>query len=129
MVSALGSVAVRCAVRAHGVYIPGGARAWWPCAKVSRTIIRPPHHGQRSLLSGDPNLDGAQPIAPEQGGDVADELAYRLRQQQLTARFGLFPSRRTTSTPSFRRRPAPVPKACTASSARSWSSCPPRTSS
>ena len=36
------------------------------------------------------NLDGAQPIAPEQGGDAADELAYRLRQQQLTARFGLF---------------------------------------
>jgi len=36
------------------------------------------------------NLDGAQPIAPEQGGGVADELAYRLRQQQLTARFGLF---------------------------------------
>ncbi|MBL0405774.1 GAF domain-containing protein [Microvirga aerilata] len=36
------------------------------------------------------NLDGAQPIAPEQGGDAADELAYRLRQQQLTAQFGLF---------------------------------------
>ena len=36
------------------------------------------------------NLDGAQPIAPEQGGDAADELAYRLRQQQLSARFGLF---------------------------------------
>ncbi|WP_262271523.1 sensor histidine kinase [Microvirga yunnanensis] len=36
------------------------------------------------------NLNGAQPIAPEQGGDAADELAYRLRQQQLTARFGLF---------------------------------------
>jgi two-component sensor histidine kinase len=35
------------------------------------------------------NLDGAQPIAPEQGGNAADELAYRLRQQQLTARFGL----------------------------------------
>jgi hypothetical protein len=36
------------------------------------------------------NLDGAEPISPEQGGDAADELAYRLRQQQLTARFGLF---------------------------------------
>jgi two-component sensor histidine kinase len=36
------------------------------------------------------NLDEAQPVAPEQGGDAADELAYRLRQQQLTARFGLF---------------------------------------
>jgi two-component sensor histidine kinase len=36
------------------------------------------------------NPDGAQPIAPEQGGDPADELAYRLRQQQLTAWFGLF---------------------------------------
>jgi two-component sensor histidine kinase len=36
------------------------------------------------------NLDGAEPIPPEQGGDAADELAYRLRQQQLTARFGLF---------------------------------------
>ncbi|KFG69524.1 histidine kinase dimerization/phosphoacceptor domain -containing protein [Microvirga sp. BSC39] len=36
------------------------------------------------------NVDGAQPIAPEQGGNAADELAYRLRQQQLTAQFGLF---------------------------------------
>src|SRR4051812_25310766 len=33
---------------------------------------------------------GAQPVAPEQGGDAAEELAYRLHQQQLTARFGLF---------------------------------------
>jgi two-component sensor histidine kinase len=36
------------------------------------------------------NVDGAQPIAPEQGGNAADELAYRLRQQQLMAQFGLF---------------------------------------
>jgi two-component sensor histidine kinase len=36
------------------------------------------------------NIEGAQPIAPEQGGDAADELAYRLRQQQLMAQFGLF---------------------------------------
>ena len=27
---------------------------------------------------------------PEQGGGAAEELAYRLRQQQLTAEFGLF---------------------------------------
>jgi two-component sensor histidine kinase len=32
----------------------------------------------------------APAIAPEQGGDVTEELAYRLRQQQLTAEFGLF---------------------------------------
>jgi two-component sensor histidine kinase len=29
-------------------------------------------------------------VPPEQGGDLAEELAYRLRQQQLTADFGLF---------------------------------------
>src|SRR3954463_6822730 len=27
---------------------------------------------------------------PEQGGGAAEELAYRLRQQQLTAEFGLY---------------------------------------
>src|SRR3954467_11791472 len=33
----------------------------------------------------------AAPAAPpEQGGGAAEELAYRLRQQQLTAEFGLF---------------------------------------
>jgi two-component sensor histidine kinase len=32
----------------------------------------------------------AHAIAPEQGGDAAEELTYRLRQQQLTAEFGLF---------------------------------------
>jgi two-component sensor histidine kinase len=32
----------------------------------------------------------APAIAPEQGADATEELAYRLRQQQLTAEFGLF---------------------------------------
>lgn len=32
----------------------------------------------------------APAIAPEQGGGAAEELAYRLRQQQLTAEFGLY---------------------------------------
>ncbi|AYF00441.1 histidine kinase [Paracoccus yeei] len=30
----------------------------------------------------------APPLAPEEGGDVSEELAYRLRQQELTAEFG-----------------------------------------
>jgi two-component sensor histidine kinase len=35
--------------------------------------------------------DKAAPaVAPEQGGSVAEELAYRLRQQQLAAEYGLF---------------------------------------
>ena len=33
---------------------------------------------------------GATPVAPEQGGTTAEELAYRLRQQRLAAEFGLF---------------------------------------
>ena len=36
------------------------------------------------------NRSAAPPVAPEQGGTTAEELAYRLRQQQLTAAFGLF---------------------------------------
>jgi two-component sensor histidine kinase len=32
----------------------------------------------------------ANSIPPKQGGDAAEELVYRLRQQQLTAEFGLF---------------------------------------
>ncbi len=32
----------------------------------------------------------APAVSPEQGGTTAEELAYRLRQQQLTAEFGLF---------------------------------------
>lgn len=32
----------------------------------------------------------AQVVAPEQGGGAAEELAYRLRQQQLTAEFGRY---------------------------------------
>lgn len=32
----------------------------------------------------------APAVAPEQGGGAAEELAYRLRQQQLTAAYGLF---------------------------------------
>ncbi len=32
----------------------------------------------------------ASPTPPEQGGDAAEELAYRLRQQQLAAQYGLF---------------------------------------
>ncbi len=32
----------------------------------------------------------ASAVAPEQGGSVAEELAYRLRQQQLAAEYGLF---------------------------------------
>ncbi|MFC1459516.1 sensor histidine kinase [Microvirga arabica] len=36
------------------------------------------------------NSEGVQPIAPEQGGDAAEELAYRLRQQELTTQFSLF---------------------------------------
>lgn len=34
--------------------------------------------------------DDASAVAPEQGGSAAEELAYRLRQQQLTAEFGHF---------------------------------------
>ncbi len=34
--------------------------------------------------------DAANPVAPEQGGDPVEELAYRLRQQRLTAAFGHF---------------------------------------
>ncbi|CAO4150918.1 sensor histidine kinase [Methylorubrum extorquens] len=34
--------------------------------------------------------DDAPAVAPEQGGSVAEELAYRLRQQQLAAEFGHF---------------------------------------
>ncbi|URD35102.1 GAF domain-containing protein [Methylobacterium tardum] len=34
--------------------------------------------------------NAASAIAPEQGGGMAEELAYRLRQQQLTAEFGHF---------------------------------------
>ena len=37
-----------------------------------------------------PDQHGATPSPPEQGGDAAEELAYRLYQQQLTAEFGLF---------------------------------------
>jgi two-component sensor histidine kinase len=37
-----------------------------------------------------PNQHDAAATPPEQGGDLAEELAYRLRQQQLTAEFGLF---------------------------------------
>jgi two-component sensor histidine kinase len=33
---------------------------------------------------------GASAVAPEQGGTAAEELAYRLRQQQLTAEYGRF---------------------------------------
>src|SRR4051812_13369507 len=33
---------------------------------------------------------GARAVAPEQGGSAAEELAYRLRQQQLTAEYGRF---------------------------------------
>ncbi len=36
----------------------------------------------------------AQAGAPDQGGGLAEELAYRLRQQQLTAEYGRF-ARRT----------------------------------
>lgn len=36
------------------------------------------------------NTEGAQPVAPEQGGDAAEELAYRLCQQELTTQFSLF---------------------------------------
>src|SRR3954468_5665967 len=39
-------------------------------------------------MSADPSTAPATP--PEQGGGAAEELAYRLRQQQLTAEFGLF---------------------------------------
>lgn len=37
-----------------------------------------------------PNQYDANATAPEQGGNAVEELAYRLRQQQLTAEFGLF---------------------------------------
>src|SRR3954464_11054642 len=39
-------------------------------------------------MSADQSTAPATP--PEQGGGAAEELAYRLRQQQLTAEFGLF---------------------------------------
>jgi two-component sensor histidine kinase len=43
-------------------------------------------------MSRDPKSEGsaASPVPPEQGGDAAEELAYRLRQQQLAAQYGLF---------------------------------------
>ncbi|MCC5968875.1 MAG: GAF domain-containing protein [Pararhodobacter sp.] len=40
------------------------------------------------------------PVAPEQGGGAPEELAYRLRQQQLTADFGRY-ALRTHDTPTL----------------------------
>lgn len=42
----------------------------------------------------------APAVAPEEGGDTAEELAYRLRQQELTAEFGRY-ALRTHDTPSL----------------------------
>ena len=56
--------------------------------RTGGAVLGHPRAIRKQIMDVDDNAPTA--VAPERGGSVAEELAYRLRQQQLTAEFGHF---------------------------------------
>src|SRR5215213_2843177 len=80
MVNAFGRAAIRFLVRAHGVCVPGGARAGWLRANVSITIMRPPQQGQRGLVSVGAAVSALSvPPQSASGSGAASKARARMR--------------------------------------------------